>query len=249
MRFAKDWDVKLIEMLEKCESSKPIITSYPPAFSFDDDLLPEKPTLLVADKFSGDDGFLRIRSRFLNDLKFNSPIPSFFWAAGFSFSHSSLISQVSYFNRVENSTDSLDYLFFGEESFMSVRLWLSGWDFFAPNSSLIFHQWSRKYRPTFSELFKDNIHGTQRYLLKLGAMEFVSNFLENLHNFSSDPFTGYPYTRTISQYVEFSGVDYSNRTISSKSTNGGIDPLNFYSQNQILSLIQQNKFLLSYSAW
>ena len=44
------------------------------------------------------------------------------------------------------------FLFFGEESSMSARLWTHGWDFFAPPEHFIYHLWSRSYRPTFREL-------------------------------------------------------------------------------------------------
>ena len=71
------------------------------------------------------------------------PLPSLFWAAGFSFSRSALWREVSY--------DPLPHLFFGEETVMAAKYWLAGWDFFTPNAPIVFHLWSRAAsgRPTF----------------------------------------------------------------------------------------------------
>ena len=41
----------------------------------------------------------------------------------------------------------LPYLFFGEEICMTLRMWTSGFDFFAPLENVAYHLWSRNYRP------------------------------------------------------------------------------------------------------
>lgn len=43
---------------------------------------------------------------------------------------------------------SLAYLFFGEEMLQLVRMWLRGWDVYAPICPVAFHLWSRAHRPT-----------------------------------------------------------------------------------------------------
>lgn len=65
-----------------------------------------------------------------------------FWVSGYAFSSSDVLKEVPY-------DPHLQYIFFGEESSMTVRLWTHGWDFFAPPSNFIWHLWSRSYRPVF----------------------------------------------------------------------------------------------------
>lgn len=68
-----------------------------------------------------------------------TPVPSFFWAAGFSFAPSSWLLQVPY-------CPHLPHLFFGEEQAMLLRMWTRGWDVYAPTQPLAFHQWERSAR-------------------------------------------------------------------------------------------------------
>ena len=86
---------------------------------------------------------LRCISSFMyTDHNVRNPIPSSFWVSGYSFSSSAILKEVPY-------DPHLQYIFFGEESSMTVRLWTHGWDFFAPGSNFIWHLWSRSYRPVF----------------------------------------------------------------------------------------------------
>ena len=45
--------------------------------------------------------------------------------------------------------EPLRFLFFGEEAFQLARMWMAGWDAFAPPASVVFHQWTRAGRHTF----------------------------------------------------------------------------------------------------
>lgn len=66
--------------------------------------------------------------------------------AGFSFSRSELLLEVPY-------DPHLPFLFFGEESIMSVRLFTHGWDLFCPGRTIIYHLWERIHRPNFRSFF------------------------------------------------------------------------------------------------
>ena len=57
-------------------------------------------------------------------------MPSLFWAAGFSFSSSEAAIAVPY-------DDSLEFLFFGEESSMAARYWTHGYRIFAPTQAVV----------------------------------------------------------------------------------------------------------------
>lgn len=67
------------------------------------------------------------------------PLPSHFWAAGFSFAPSSWLLGVPY-------CPHLPHLFFGEEQYMLLRMWTRGWDVYAPTQPLAFHKWERSAR-------------------------------------------------------------------------------------------------------
>lgn len=84
-------------------------------------------------------GMLRLTGKMMSQ-PFCKPLRSLFWAAGFSFARSKLFEEVPYID--------LPHLFFGEELFMLLRMWTAGWDVFAPNDIIFFHQWSRLTRPT-----------------------------------------------------------------------------------------------------
>ena len=67
------------------------------------------------------------------------PLPSSFWAAGFSFAPAAWLLDVPY-------CPHLPHLFFGEEQYMLLRMWTRGWDVYAPSQAVAFHQWERKAR-------------------------------------------------------------------------------------------------------
>ncbi|KAK3260901.1 hypothetical protein CYMTET_30163, partial [Cymbomonas tetramitiformis] len=92
MRFVPGWDTLLRDWLAVAErdSPKAVISTYPPGYEGTGakTVIPEcrLPTLLCAAEF-GKEGLLRFRARKLRQAA-TAPVPSLFWAAGFSFSRS-----------------------------------------------------------------------------------------------------------------------------------------------------------------
>jgi hypothetical protein len=97
MRFSRGWDDTLISELSACPSQRPVLSSYPPGYErgVEAGLLPENapPTIMVATKF-GEEGMLRVAGRELRGTP-QGPVEGLFWAAGFSFSSASLITEVT----------------------------------------------------------------------------------------------------------------------------------------------------------
>lgn len=155
MRFERDWDVKLINQLHKVEISsqnnKCIITGYPPGYKLPNEIPKHSEiSLLVGEKFKSitvDTNFnyeiLRLKSASVLTTC-NHPPPTYFWAAGFSFSRGTFVRDLPYDN-------TLEYVFFGEETLMSIKLFEQGYHLFCPDDIIVYHLWSRKYRPTFRE--------------------------------------------------------------------------------------------------
>ena len=52
----------------------------------------------------------------------------------------------------------LPFLFFGEEQAMLARMWMAGFDLYTPPRSVVWHLWSRAYRPTFHSCVPQVMH-------------------------------------------------------------------------------------------
>ncbi|KAL1515453.1 hypothetical protein AB1Y20_002078 [Prymnesium parvum] len=150
-RLTQGWDQSLIQMLTRCGSAKPVLSTYPlPYEGIGGEVTlstESRLTLLCtqpSEKAFDKDSMLRFRARLLAE-RVISPTPSTFWAAGFSFSSGRFVREVPY-------DPYLSFLFFGEEISMVVRMWTRGWDLFSPDAHVVFHRWERCYRATFWEI-------------------------------------------------------------------------------------------------
>jgi [Skp1-protein]-hydroxyproline N-acetylglucosaminyltransferase len=169
MRFRRNWDVYLLNQLQKCPNpSKTVLTTYPPGYipigSTDGSMsktvennfiVPHneiRGTVLVPWKFDSD-GILRQKSRLLNDLvnssDSNDNIPCLLYAAGFNFSSSAVLFDCPYERH-------LHHLFFGEEISIAARLYTHGYDLYTVPQTVCYHLWDRSYRPTVQTDFGNN---------------------------------------------------------------------------------------------
>lgn len=161
-----------------------------------------------------------------------SVVRSLFWVAGFNFCSSKVIEEVPY-------DPYLRHIFFGEEISMSTRLWTHGWDFFTPCINIVFHLWSRSYRPLFSEnpfCNKDYNNSLKRinYILCIND-NYDEESLENIHIYGNGD------ERSVSDYENFCGVDFKEKIISEKAKYGGLEKSMFhnYKVNTVLNLVSQ----------
>jgi len=115
------------------KSPNAILTSYPPPYEIPKSgsvtwrdavcSSEERPSYLDFSHF-GPEGMPRIKGRLLAQVA-KVPVACGFWAAGFAFSRGDVVKKVPY-------DPNLPFLFFGEETLMSARLWTNGFDFFCP---------------------------------------------------------------------------------------------------------------------
>lgn len=220
-RFSSMWDEKLISMLRACKSltsGKPIITTYPNAYPCDNredfPAINLQPLLLCADRFDSQDGMPRLKSRVVFRVPSKTLIPSLFWAAGFSFSEGSMVRECPY-------DSSLQCLFFGEEISMALRLFTHGYDFFAPIEPIVFHRWSRSYRPSFTELFRGSsglelFRLRQESLAKIRQQVLDPEFMDGMGSI-----------RSKKEFFQRVGIDLEKKTISEMAKNGGLEPSAF----------------------
>ncbi len=209
MRLVQHWDEICIAELAKCPvPDRAILTCYPPPYelpsrsedehedtsTWRDALLSldARPPYLDFGTF-GSEGMLRFRGRLLTAPR-AEPLPCCFWVSGFSFSSGSVAREVIY-------DPNLPFLFFGEETLMSARLWTAGYDFFCLGRVVCYHLWERKHRPNFFSLVDKVVQDR--------SLERVRDLLSGR---IVDERFGLGSVRTVQQYWEHCGVDFDKKT-------------------------------------
>ena len=92
---------------------------------------------------------------------------------------------------------------------MAARLWTSGWDFFAPTQTVLFHLWKRSHRPSFRETCKEHNKRTKR-LDERNSREKVLNLLTK--HCDSDRY-GLGHVRKLCDFESRLGVSFESRKI------------------------------------
>lgn len=208
MRFMPNWDVALQEMLTKCASDKPALSTYahafPEGFPETENFVTGTFPVMHAQNFD-DDGvlFLGANRPSLSEAP-ELPARNPFFSANFFFAPASVIAEVPY---------DPHFYFFGEEISRSVRLFTHGWDLFTPNSVPIYHDYNRRPErglhwddhPDWGDLDRRS-RARLRHLLNMDVSEdrYVLNEIDKY---------GLGVTRSMADYEEFAGLDFRNRTI------------------------------------
>ena len=119
MRFAPDWDVRMLDQLQQCPPERALLTARPLHY--------DPPDRLAEDAFAGigagdfdDAGVLHVGG-WLAPMADTPPrpMPATFAAGGFIFGSSRRLIDVPYDPHI---------YFIGEEINLTVRLWTAGWD-------------------------------------------------------------------------------------------------------------------------
>eukprot|EP00927_Polykrikos_kofoidii_P021065 TRINITY_DN2007_c0_g1_i1.p1 TRINITY_DN2007_c0_g1~~TRINITY_DN2007_c0_g1_i1.p1 ORF type:complete len:785 (+),score=102.36 TRINITY_DN2007_c0_g1_i1:65-2356(+) len=235
-RMIEGWDAELVDQIRRCNSERPIITTYPSSYTLPDDYIPGDPdrarmkehgedeaVALCAREFGSSDGFLRITGKAVNASALGGePFPSLFWAAGFSFAPRQAHEMVPY-------DPNLEHLFFGEEPSMAARFWTNGWDFFSPSKIVGHHLWTRKFRPVFREhtsaetkALEKSAAARVRSLLRQPMPVEGEGVDVRITPVEDMGIYGLGKVRSLSQYTGYTGVDHVMRTISRHALRGGL---------------------------
>jgi len=183
-RFVQDWDIKLINMLKKCNSAKPILTYYPLNFDSKDTGIP----IICESHFNND--IPTYRSYIFKAP--NKPKLTPFVAAGFFFCKGSFLKEVPY-------DPNLPSLFEGEETLFTIRLWTNGYDFYVPNENIVYHYYERKNEPKFWNDLPNYSKEANETIIK------VLYLLKDIDKY------GLGKKRTIEQYYKFSKIDKNHK--------------------------------------
>lgn len=248
MRMVDGWDEEMLNEWDRCRDSNAILTAYPTGYERGTNETPsnanDAPPLLCASHFDANDGMLRFVGRLLlptSSSSPSSPLPCLFYAAGFAFGPGRMVSSCPYDPHLCN-------LFFGEELSMLVRLWTNGFNMFQPTKNLVWHCWSRAYRPSFREIttgVQVQAHreaiARKRVQALLGMPPLAASASSSVDPdqsiLASLPFDhrllqpespyGLGPVRTLLEFEQHVGIDFSSRTISERAKNGGLESTRF----------------------
>ncbi|QOY54000.1 glycosyltransferase [Candidatus Sulfurimonas marisnigri] len=214
MLFEKDWDTTLINQYNELKkiSDKPIITTYPYNFSFDEEnnpvfkkqsdkyvlvLRPHPDTLLEEEN-----AVLRFRAEHkLTD----KPVLGCHVAGGFIFTSSDFIEEVPY--------DPFLY-FHGEEQSIAIRAYTRGWDIYHPNKIPMHHHYKTINTEYSSQHWNKSVESKRTLsasYLKIRAIKRINRLFYG--DGMRDSIYGLGDKRTLDEYINLSGIDYKNKTI------------------------------------
>jgi hypothetical protein len=211
MRFTAGWDERLIAMLMKCATPRAVLATYPAAYTPPGHLgAPLVPVL--APKQFDENRILLLSGRPLEPREIpERPVSNAFIAAGFLFAPGSVVREVPY--------DPHLY-FHGEEITLAVRLWTHGFDLFAPNEHVIYHDYSTdRARPRHWSDNRDWSARNQRSLSRarhLLGMERSEDpeVLRDMDRY------GLGTARTLDEYQRFADIDFAQRHIGERAVDG-----------------------------
>lgn len=195
MRFAQDWDVRMLAQLERCPSQRALLTTYPPAYEPPGDTLVEQTVFLAADRF-GHDGHLTQRAFIHHGVQ--EPRLSALMSANFLFGPAQWVRDVPY---------DPELYFSGEETTLAARLWTSGWDMFGPSEALVWHKYDRIGRRVHWDDHQNWHVGNARSMARMRHVLAGEPFAEPVGRY------GLGTVRSAHAYRTWSGIDYTARTL------------------------------------
>ncbi len=210
-RFDKDWDTKLIKMLNSCPSDNAVLSTHPNEYKPPDVLIVKGYPYLHANKFH-DEGVLIPKGKYHKvDNPPPTPTSSALVGAGMIFGPRSMVQDVPYD----------PYLYFhGEEISMAVRLWSHGYDLFTPNDVLVYHDYTDRKRQKHWHDHKSNwdkLNNNAKLRLKHMFGIQISKDQEIIKELKT---YGLGKVRTLQEYEAFSDVDLVRNRIGVRGYDG-----------------------------
>lgn len=211
MRFAENWDETLIAMWNDCDNKKTVLSCYPPRFTPPDKLQNRVIHGMAAERFN-ENGILLMKGRpnYSVESLPEKPIKGAFIGGCMLFGPASIIADVPY--------DPHLY-FFGEEISLAVRLWTNGYDIYHPNKPVVYHDWDRGNRPTHFSDHADWAKPNEKSFARVRHLLGMETSHDTAVTDELDLY-GLGNSRSLQQYEEFSGVDFSTRTFTQDAYEG-----------------------------
>jgi hypothetical protein len=208
MRFVEHWDEKALAMLAACPSGRPVLSSYPAAYTPPDTIDSHLISTIHVECFDPQ-GIPKQASVGHPPLPAGSPpVPSPFCSAGFLFADSRINVEVPYDPQI---------YFHGEETALAVRLWTHGWDIFSPSDVLAYHNYNvGPSRPRHWQdqdrwnVLNNRALARLRHLLGIEPTDDPSA-LADLDRY------GLGSVRSLADYERFSGIEFHRQRIDGKT--------------------------------
>jgi hypothetical protein len=216
MIFEQDWDEWFVNKAVECQrfSKKPIITGYPKSFS----LVDGKPKKIMEsgvkavvvhrtankEEFSPENYNLSFEGVRLHTSK---PVLGFHIAGGCLFADGKFVYEIPY--------DPQLY-FTGEEQAMALRAYTKGWDIVHVADMPIYHLWARTTRVAHWEGNANIERGEKWWVLADNSRKRLAKLVagEDIGPYSVGT------NRTIKDYANFCGLDYTTNSIEEKALRG-----------------------------
>ena len=213
MRFAANWDLILLEMWRGLKNRKAIISHYAPRYDLSAGR--DRKTLSGMGAKNWKNGTLwfdHAPTWSVTELP-DRPQPTAFISGHFLFGPSQIITDVPYDPYLERH---------GEESSVSVRLWTSGYDIYAPNKVIMWHRAAQK-RP----MDRDVIPGYSK-IVELSCQRARALLANEI---PKDPEAvidlekyGLGTKRSLGEYQAWSGVNFAEQSFTNDASQGIFRP-------------------------
>lgn len=208
-RFIADWDIKAIEDWHRAQNDRAVLSTYPASVGQEHDV--HSVPVICASVFQPKGvSFIMRHSNRARVKNPKAPILTPFWAGGFAFGKAQALRDVPF-------DPHAPYVFDGEEFSSGVRLFTHGYDVYAPSIPLLFHLYDsgkdKSSKPKYWQFeWALRYPVQQRSLRRLWAMLGVSPASIGLPpDFDATQLRKYGIgtARTLQQYAEWIGVDFS----------------------------------------
>lgn len=199
-RFAPDWDARALDQLARTGSEKAVLTAYAPAFTPGDERPREStPTQMDFDRFTREGIVLFRPSTFDPARTGGRPLRARFLSGHFLFAKGTFVEEVPY---------DPELYFTGEEITLAIRAFTHGWDFFHPSEVIVWHEYTREYRPHkhWSDHSADAV-AVPWHVRDEASKARVKRFLASPH---IGPF-GCGTVRTFAEYEAFAGLSFARQ--------------------------------------
>ena len=205
MRFVKDWDHLLINMVKQLQKSgfpKPLLTGYVSSFNPENDPQEriQEPWQMSFDRFIPEGAVFFLPETIPNWKSIEAPVPSRFYSAHMAFTLGKFSIEVQH---------NPEYYFHGEEISIAARAYTHGYDLFHPHRVLIWHEYTRKGRTKQWDDDKEWGNKNSKSHLTNRKLFGMDGETQSGHD---GPY-GFGTERTLRDYEEYAGLLFEKRGI------------------------------------
>lgn len=247
MRFARNWDLYLIDCMRMTGSKKPLLTAYVAAYEAEKDPIDKEyfPFIgyqMVPNRLTHDASIHTIGTSFplINGETAKAPVPGRFVSGHFFFTFGSHCREYQY--------DEHMY-FDGEEIHLAVVSYTMGYDIFHPDQNYLWHDYCSYTR---SKHWGDHDHVTEKVELewwkrdqrakhRLKKLFGVEQNNEDLGSIRLGT------ERTIAEYEAYAGLDFATRKMHPDTMAGKIPPTLEVGDKSWLTNLQQ--YWYNFEGW